>query len=369
MNRGHAFLLSLFAVFGVVVFVIVRPFLEYILLALVFAYVLLPLQNRLVAVFRPYTPGRRIAESVSAITLIVASLVAIVLPVLYVLTALREDLREISRGESSIQMAPIEAQLAEFTDATIDLEQPVILATDWLFTLFFGDVPGLIAMLLHVSLGVALVLFLVFYLLVDGSSLVTWLTEASPLEPAVSATLVAQIDRTTWGAVIGHAFAAVVQALIAGLGFYLVGIPNVVFWTIVMVILAFLPLIGVFIVWAPAAGYLYIVGETSSAIFLAAYGLVVVSFIDYYVRPIVIDKQARLNPAVILVGVFGGVYTLGFVGLFVGPILIGVLVAIIETFRTQYRMEESAAEPERTESGAVVESFDEVADESPQTTR
>ncbi len=93
-------------------------------------------------------------------------------------------------------------------------------------------------------------------------------------------------------------------------------------------------------IWAPPAISSH--RRDGAAIFLAVYGLTVVSFIDYYVRPIVIDKRARLNPAVILVGVFGGVYTLGFVGLFVGPILIGILVAIVETFRQEYRSSESA---------------------------
>ncbi len=212
--------------------------------------------------------------------------------------------------------------------------------------------------MLHASLGIALLLFLVFYLLIDGPALVAWLTQASPLSPSVSQTLTDQIDRTTWGAVVGHAFAAVVQALVAGVGFYLVGISNVVFWTIVMVILAFLPLIGVFIVWAPAAVYLYLIDEPTAAVFLAAYGLIVVSFIDYYVRPIVIDKRARINPAAILVGVFGGVYTLGFVGLFVGPILIGVLVAIIETYRTEYR------DGQRQQSNTVTESTPQHGDSS-----
>ena len=61
--------------------------------------------------------------------------------------------------------------------------------------------------------------------------------------------------------------------------------------------------------------------------------------IDYYVRPLVIDREARLNPGVILVGVFGGIYTFGFVGLFVGPIVIGVLAATLETINSKQKTE------------------------------
>ncbi|WP_255171103.1 AI-2E family transporter [Natrononativus amylolyticus] len=362
MDRGRGFLLSLLVIVSLFVFLIIRPFLEYVLLGLILAYVLFPLHVRLADALERYTPIEHFSDHLSALTLIAGSLVAVVVPLTYVLVAFVADLQELAAGETGLETGVIETQLAEAMGVTVDLEEVVALGGEWLFGVFFGDVSGLFATILHFSLGGALLLFLVFYLLVDGPALVAWLTEASPLSPTVSETLIAQIDRTTWGAVVGHAFAAVVQALVAGIGFYVVGLPNVVFWTFVMVILAFLPLIGVFIVWAPAAGYLYLIGEPGAAAFLTLYGLLIVSFIDYYVRPIVIDSRAQLNPAVILIGVFGGVYTLGFVGLFVGPILIGVLVAIVETFRTEYYAAEDDRElerPQSAETGAVTSSFEE----------
>ncbi|NGM69559.1 AI-2E family transporter [Natronolimnobius sp. AArcel1] len=373
MNRGKGFLFLLLAIVALLVVGIVRPFLEYVLLGLILAYVLFPIHGRLVAILNNRFPTARFSEPLSALGLILASLVAIILPLLYVFVAFLGDLQVIYRGESNIETALIESKISEYAGAEINLEEGITLVTEWIFAVFFGDVSGLFASMLHVSLGIALLLFLVFYLLIDGPALVAWLTEASPLSPSVSQTLIDQIDRTTWGAVVGHAFAAVVQALVAGVGFYLVGISNVVFWTIVMVILAFLPLIGVFIVWAPAAVYLYLIDEPTAAMFLAAYGLIVVSFIDYYVRPIVIDKRARINPAAILVGVFGGVYTLGFVGLFVGPILIGVLVAIIETYRTEYhngQHQQSTAgavatpDPSHSDSSESTASFDATDEQS-----
>ncbi|MEM4781276.1 MAG: AI-2E family transporter, partial [Halalkalicoccus sp.] len=127
-----------------------------------------------------------------------------------------------------------------------------------------------------------------------------------------------------------------IEGAIAGLGLFATGIPNAAFWTFVMIVLALLPLIGAFMVWAPAAGYLFVIGEAGSATLLFAYGIVVVSMIDNYARPILIDREAQLNPGVILVGVFGGVYALGFVGLFVGPIALGVLAAALVTFAEEY---------------------------------
>ncbi len=336
MNRSQALIVVLLAVTTVAVFVIVVPFLEYVLAAVILAYVLYPLHVRLSRRLAVIRLSRRVTASISALCILLTSVVAIIVPMLYVTRILLADVRAIARGDTDLRTDIIEARIEELTGEEVAIEDAIVGIGDWAFTVLFGDIPSLMFVLLELSLGIALVLFLVFYLLRDGAAFVAWLRETSPLSPTVSATLVDQIDRTTWGAVIGHAFAAVVQALVAGGGLYLAGVPNVVFWTMVMAILAFLPLIGVFLIWAPAAGYLYLVGEVGSAVFLAVYGLTVVSMIDYYARPLVIDQQARLNPAVILVGVFGGIFTLGFVGLFVGPILIGILVAILETIRTEF---------------------------------
>lgn len=368
MIRGKLFLYVLLAIVTLSVFVIISPFLGYILMALILAYVLFPIHVHLSAILKNHAPTPRIAETLSALALIIGSFVMLVLPLLYILTVFVRDLRVISSGETDLQTDLIETKLVEYTGLEVNIETLASQFTEILFSVLFRDVSQVIELTLHVSLGVALLLFLVFYLLVDGPSFVEWLTEASPLSPEVSTTLIDQVDRTTWGAVVGHAFAAIVQALVAGVGLYLVGLSNVAFWTIVMMILAFLPLIGVFMVWAPAAGYLFLIEETSSAVFLAVYGITVVSFIDYYVRPIVIDKQARLNPAIILAGVFGGVYTLGFVGLFVGPILIGVLVAIVETFRQEYRTTEQSATTREAhrdvETDTATTSFEAVPDEA-----
>lgn len=113
------------------------------------------------------------------------------------------------------------------------------------------------------------------------------------------------------------------------------GIPNVVFWTFVMILLGVLPLIGAFLVWAPAAIYLVSIGRVEWGVLLIVYG--VVGTVDNYVRPLVIDRQgAHLNPGIVLIGVFGGVFAIGFTGLFVGPIVLAVLTAMIVAFDEEY---------------------------------
>ena len=329
MNRGQAFLLVLIGLVSATTLFIVIPFLEYIIGALILSYVLYPLHCRL---------ERRIGGGASAVALILGTVVAVIVPLAYIVSVFVGDLRALAAGETELDTAAIEQRLSEILGEDVQIELADLLAAtgDQLIRVLFDSYTGIVTFAVQAGIGTALMLFLVYYLLRDGPAFVEWGKDTVPLPPHVTDNLVAKIDATTWGVVIGHIVVALLQALIAGIGLWVVGIPKVIFWTFVMAVLSLLPLIGSFLVWGPAAGYLVVIDEVTAGIFLVLYGVVVVSLFDNYARPILIDQQAGLNPGVILVGVAGGIYSIGFTGLFVGPIVIGVLVATLETFRAEY---------------------------------
>lgn len=327
MNRQQSFLLLCIVLSTLAAGAILLPFLQYVLGALILGYVLYPVHRRL---------APRVGPMLSPVLLILASLVVLVIPLFYIARAFATDATQLARGETAIDFPAIETAVFDATGLRLDLTEQVRLGVERLVDVLFGGVTGVVSLGLKLSLGLALVLFLVYYTLRDGPCFVEWLRDLIPLPADVTDRLFWKIHYTIWGVVVGHIAVAFLQSIIAGVGLWFFGVPNVVFWTFVMVVLALLPLIGAFLVWGPAAAYLAIVGDVTGGAMLALYGVFVVSLVDNYARPILIDQQARLNPGVILVGVFGGVYTLGFTGLFVGPIVFGVLAATLETFREDY---------------------------------
>ena len=327
MNTQRAFLVLLIGLSALATLLVVLPFLQYILAAVILGYVLYPLQRRL---------APRVGEQAAPILLILGAFLVGAVPLLYIFLVFLRDLQAFARGETGLQLGEIESRIADLTGVEVDLRAAAIETGDNLIEALFGSVSEVFTVALHGALGVALVLFIVYYVLRDGEEFVGWLHTIIPLSPPMTRTLFERIHRTTWGVVIGHIFAAVLQGVVGGIGLYFAGLPRPVFWTTVMIVLALLPLIGAFMVWGPAAGYLVLIGDPATGLLLALYGVFVVSMIDNYARPIVIDQQARLNPAVILIGVFGGVFTLGFTGLFVGPIVIAVFAATLVTFRDEY---------------------------------
>jgi len=343
MNRGQSFLLLLIGAVALLTIFVISPFIEYVIASAILAYVLYPFHVRLSRRLRRALSGRlreslsnRLGNMLSALFLILSSIVAVILPLAYISWVFVRDLTDIARGNADVNVAAIEAEIAALTGEEIEVGDILATVGQLLADTLFGGVGGIVTTAIRASVGLSLALFLVYYTLLDGPAFVRWLRVTSPLPSNVTADLVDRVDAMTRGVVIGHIVVALLQALVAGVGLWAAGIPNVVFWTFVMAVLALLPLIGAFFVWGPAAAYLVAIDQVTAGVFLAAYGVLVIAMVDNYARPIVIDQQAHLNPAVILLGVFGGIYSVGFTGLFVGPIVIGVLAATLETFREDY---------------------------------
>lgn len=335
MNRGQSFLLLLMGSVAVLTLFVILPFVEYVVASAILAFVLYPFHRRLTRWLRKRV-SKRFGQMLSALALILSSIVAVILPLAYITWVFVRDLTAIAAGETGINVAAIETEIAALTGQDPEIGEILQTIGELLVQTLFGGLSGVLTTTIRASVGLSLALFLVYYTLIDGPAFVGWIRETSPLPPNVTADLVDRVNVMTRGVVIGHISVALLQALVAGFGLWAAGIPNVVFWTFVMAVLALLPLIGAFFVWGPAAAYLVIIDQVTAGVFLAVYGVAVIAMVDNYARPLVIDQQAHLNPAIILLGVFGGIYSVGFTGLFVGPIVIGVLAATLETFREDY---------------------------------
>jgi predicted PurR-regulated permease PerM len=308
------------------------PVLQYVLAAIIFAYVLYPLHRQL----EPH-----LGRTLSPVVVITGLIVAIVLPLGYIVLVLYQDLQEIEQGQSTLDIGMLierlEPVLGEQLQSSDGQEIRQNVAGEAIKVLFGGDGFAQAASTATRSMiGLLLTVFLVYYLLKDGPAFVRWIAGIAPLDEAVTRRLLFKIDRTTRGVIVSHLSVAFLQGVLGGVGLLVVGIPNVVFWTFVMIVLAMLPLIGAFFVWGPAAVYLVAIGQVGPGVFLGLWGLTVVSLVDNYARPLIIDQSAQLNPGIILVGVVGGLYSIGFTGLFVGPIIFGVLAATLTAFRDDY---------------------------------
>ncbi|WP_254544876.1 AI-2E family transporter [Halomarina pelagica] len=306
------------------------------MLAIVLAYVLVPVQQRL---------ERYLSSTMAAITLIVISIVVILVPVAYILTiAIQQGLgllTVIQDGELSLDI--IENRI-ENIGYVIDLDllyatyqEPIATGLQRLATGALTVISGLPGLLI----GLTVTMFVLFTLLRDGEQFLSWLQAVVPVSEHVQRELLRELDALMWASVIGNVAVAAIQAVLLGIGLALLGVPGVVFLTVATFILTLLPLVGAFGVWIPVSLYLLAIGRPTAAVLLFVFGSLV-SVSDFYLRPAIINRSGALNVAIIVVGIFGGIVLFGAMGLFVGPVVLGGAKAVLDLF-AQERAESSSS--------------------------
>ncbi|SFH36464.1 Predicted PurR-regulated permease PerM [Halorubrum aquaticum] len=305
--------------------VLIATYLQYVLLAVVIAYVLAPLQHRAEEHVRP---------DVAAVSVIAGATLVVFVPLAYVLTvALRQGLALLSalrRGELRnfvVDEIEIFGYVVDIDVLYVTYQEPINTAIQRLASWGLGLLRGIP----DLTVGLSVTLFVLFTLLRDGDRLFAWALTVAPVSERVQRDLIAELDDLMWASVVGNVIVAGIQALLLGVGLFLLGVPGVTFLTVAAFVLTLLPLVGSFGVWVPLSLYLLVRGRTTAAVVLFVFG-VLVSLSDTYLRPAVINRAGAINVAIIVVGIFGGIVLFGGVGLFVGPVALGGAKVVLDLY-------------------------------------
>lgn len=191
---------------------------------------------------------------------------------------------------------------------------------------WIGNLPGL-------AINLMIVFVSLFYFLRDGELWLRKLKEVLPLAPRVRDVVIKQFTMTIRAVMHGMLFTAAVQATLLALGFWFFGVPNPVFAGMVAFFLSLVPLVGPALLWAPVSVWYFYQGDNAMGIKVFLYGLVVVSTIDTFLRPYIIGEQARLPVLLLIISILGGLMTFGPLGLFLGPVLVAVGLAMAGIYR------------------------------------
>jgi predicted PurR-regulated permease PerM len=187
-----------------------------------------------------------------------------------------------------------------------------------------------------------LMLFVLFFVLRDGPAVAQQVVQMLPIEDRRRARLWQHLADVTRAVFLGIGLTALVQGILVGVGFWIAGLPSPLVFGVVAVLVALIPMVGSALVWVPGALFLAARGDYGYAIFLAAWGAVVVGMVDNFLRPMLISGRADVPTLAVFVGVMGGLAAFGFIGLFVGPIVLGLLVALF-----RYESEQLVAATDR----------------------
>jgi predicted PurR-regulated permease PerM len=172
---------------------------------------------------------------------------------------------------------------------------------------------------------ILIALFVAFFLYRDGDRIRRLLDQGMTRLAGADhgASLLTTAQAAVKGVVHGLLGTAIVQAVVALVGFLIAGVPGSTLLAALTFILSLIPM-GPVLVWGGAAAWLYFEGQTGWAIFMVVYGVAVISSVDNFVKPILMSRAGNLSMLLVVLGVFGGAIAFGFIGLFVGPALLAV---------------------------------------------
>jgi predicted PurR-regulated permease PerM len=172
-------------------------------------------------------------------------------------------------------------------------------------------------------------LFLLFFFLQDGDSMMARARHLIPLDETRKDRLFQQLSGVTRAIVIGTSLTAMLQGALIGAGFAIAGLPSPVVFGVLAALLSMLPVGGSAFVWVPATIWLFIDGRWGFAIFMLAWGLLL-SGLDNVVRPLLISGRAEISALAVFVGVLGGIPAFGAIGIIAGPVVLSLVVALLE---------------------------------------
>jgi predicted PurR-regulated permease PerM len=175
----------------------------------------------------------------------------------------------------------------------------------------------------------AMMVIAVYFLLLDGPTLVAWIARVAPLPDGQVLEILTDFRNVSVAVLVSSFATAGVQALAALAGFLLAGAPQPVFFTFVTFIMAFVPALGAASVVLAASVLLFLAGHSSAALFLAAWGVLVVGLVDNLVKPLLMKDRVEIHGALIFFALLGGLATFGPVGLLAGPLILSFFLAIV----------------------------------------
>src|SRR6266496_1100801 len=195
---------------------------------------------------------------------------------------------------------------------------------------------GLIGTATRLALNLTIALFGLFYLLLKPQD--TWeaVQPYIPFSGKNTEKLRQRFRDVTTSTIIGTGLTAAIQGALVGLGFWLTGLPNAVFWGVVTMVFAILPVVGSGLVWGPGAIALILGHHTLAGVLLAVGGAVIVGNVDYVIRPMVFRRWANIHPLVTLVGALAGVPYFGILGLLIGPLALSYFFELVKMYREEY---------------------------------
>jgi predicted PurR-regulated permease PerM len=346
MKREHIFLIfTLFLTFLCFYFLyqILSPFLASIFWAILLATVSYPIFQKLQRLLK-----KRGVLAAMIMTLLV--ILVIILPSILLIVSLTNEVVGVYHGlEEMIKTGRLETYLEQIREITIlnwiwerlnqyldvsQMDPPRLLLKNLqqVSTFLFNQTSKILKGLSTFFIGFFFTLLSLYYLFKDGDRLFGRLKETLPIHTRERDLLILRFKEMVYATIYGGILIAIIQGVLGGVIFWILGISSPILWGTAMAFLSFIPIGGTALIWFPAAILLFVQGAFLKGIILLGLGVLGISMVDNLLRPFFISSKTNIHPLLLFFAVLGGIQVFGLIGLVVGPLIVALCLTLIEIY-------------------------------------
>jgi predicted PurR-regulated permease PerM len=285
--------------------------------------------------------GRGLKPGLAAGLVVLLGILLILGPGLSFLGVVANEAQQMAGG---VIRSPLLTRLRELRIGPYDVGAQIEALGSSLVNWIGTSAVGLIGTATRLGIQLTIAFFGLYYLLQSPDTAWRQVRPFIPFSARNAEILRERFRDVTISTLIGTGLTASIQGLLVGVAFWITGIPNALFWGVVTVIVAILPVVGSALVWGPGVLHLGLEGRYGWAIALAIWGVVVVGNIDNVIRPMVFRRWAQIHPFITIIGAFAGIQYFGLLGLLIGPLAISYFFELIRMYREEYLDEEPGPE-------------------------
>lgn len=353
-RQGRLFFFGLFALLAVLVAWVLRPYLGVIAIALVTVIMLKPLYDWFISQKR--IKGRqRVATTLTLLTFILLILIPLFIIGFLLISQSGQLLETISTSEVEISLENLVAAVEDFLqgipslrDFEIDREQVAQTLLNLASTVLSGLANLAVSLgstLPNLFIGVIIFLVVVATLLPTMDDLENRAQELSPLDVNITQIYLLKSREMIVSVVKGVFLLAIIQGLIIGVFYWLAGVPFTIFWTLLSMAFAILPVVGISFIVLPMALIFLLTGNWTSAVIILIGFYVFVNPTDLTLRPRLVSKEAYLNFTLMLLALFGGLAVGGLLGMIYGPVIMILFITTIDIYAKYFSDQEEQPTP------------------------
>jgi len=314
-------------IFGVLVFLAMKPILFAILWGLILAYVFFPVYRKV---------GHYIKnKTVSAILVSLIATAIILIPLWFVIPMMVQQIFEIFRFSQTLDMGSFVQNIFPGASSPFVTQLTVTLSTlvSKMSTALLDSLVKSFMNLPLMLIDFIVICFVFFFALRDSDKLKQFVKSVSPISKSKEHLWVKPFKDVTYSIIYGNFIVGLVQGLTAGLGFLIFGVKNALVLTVLATFLAVLPIAGAFMVWIPIAIYMFAAGNAGMAIAFTLYNVILVSNVDNIIRAYILSRRTNLSPVFALISAVGGLFLFGVIGLILGPLIFAYFIILLDMYK------------------------------------